>query len=60
MEYIKEVIIKKVDLDKLLNKKGLTLYMLAKKSMVDYSYLSRANKGDVVLSTDAYNKIKKY
>ena len=56
---IKNKIIEKVDLKKLLKKKKLTLYQLAKLSMVDYGYLSRAEKGLISLSQKEWEKIKK-
>lgn len=52
--------IKKVDLKKILETRGMTLYQLSKLSHVNYSYIHRAMNGYVKLSEDAYNKIKKF
>ncbi len=60
MATIKYVTIKKVDLDKLLEEKNLTLTQLAKKAGVSYEYLIRINKDKFTMSEDFWNRIKKY
>lgn len=55
---VKEVILHKVDLKKLLKQANLSLRQLAKEAGIDYVYLNRVSNGYFSLSEAHWNKIK--
>jgi DNA-binding Xre family transcriptional regulator len=55
---VRQTIINKVDLEKLLKDKGLSLNQLSKHSGVDLAILSKAKNGKIILSENCWNKIK--
>jgi lambda repressor-like predicted transcriptional regulator len=55
---VRQTIITKVDLVKLLKNAGMSLNQLSRLSKVDLSTLSKAKNGHIILSEESWNKIK--
>lgn len=55
---IKQVVIKKVDLKKLLKNKGMSLGKLSELSGIDKSFLSKCSNGHLQMNSKNWERIK--